>query len=197
MNQFKKSELKLIKKKALELSKGKSETEARISIFNYVRDIPYYVQPNQNPLDAMKQNRGNCGQKARLLNLLLKEIGIHTKFISMEYRLDRLPMPSHILKTLQLKTDYHLANMIRRGNRWILLDATADPGLAKGKFHVNEWDGKSDTKPFVKPITTSEDKEYRKRLNAWLKQTETIDRNKLNVSLDKWNKYFEKLRKKL
>ena len=196
MKQLKKNEMKLIRKKALELTKGKSGVDSRISIFNYVRDIPYYVQPNQNPADAMKENRANCGQKARLLDLLLKEIRVRSKFISMEYRLDKLPMPAMLLKTLQLKTDYHLANLVRRGNKWVLLDATADPGLAKGKFHVNEWDGKSDTRPFVKPVTTSQDKEYKKRLNSWLKQTETIDRKKLKVSLDKWNRYFDKLRKK-
>jgi len=36
-------------------------------------------------------------------------------------------------------------------DEWIIVDATWDSGL-KNIFHVNEWDGKSNTKPAVKPI---------------------------------------------
>ncbi|MGC9310993.1 MAG: hypothetical protein ACP5E4_04710 [Candidatus Aenigmatarchaeota archaeon] len=40
---------------------------------------------------------------------------------------------------------------INLGDGWKILDATWDGGL-KGIFHVNEWDGRSDTEIAVKQI---------------------------------------------
>jgi hypothetical protein len=55
---------------------------------------------------------------------------------------------------VNLPVAYHLACRVQLGCRWILVDATWDPPLAKAGFPVNDyWDGCAETRCAVKPLT--------------------------------------------
>jgi hypothetical protein len=56
--------------------------------------------------------------------------------------------------SLNLAVAYHRACRVRVGCRWILVDAIWDPPLAKAGFPVHDpWDGYSETRCSVKPLT--------------------------------------------
>lgn len=182
-----------------ELVENKDEKNSRIAIFEYVRDIPYYAQPNQDPLKALEENKANCGQKARLIKKMLEEIDIEVKKISARYKIDKLPIPKSLKDSHPLGIDYHLATLTKIDGNWILLDATADKGLKEAGFVVNEWEGYSETKWFVEPeMTTYRGKgnkeEFIKKRDRWLEKTK-FHKGDLKEFADRFNDYLERVRR--
>lgn len=56
----------------------------------------------------------------------------------------------------RLPVSHHLACRVRIGCRWVLVDATWDPPLAKAGFPVNRnWDGVADMRYAFKPIPST------------------------------------------
>ncbi|MFB6076354.1 MAG: hypothetical protein ABEK17_04385 [Candidatus Aenigmatarchaeota archaeon] len=173
--------------------------ESKIRVFNYVRDIPYHVSHNDNPIEAIEDAKANCGQKARLLDMLLTEIGEKTKKISARYKVQNLPIPQEIIDIWPSEYDYHLANLIKIRNDWILLDATGDINLKGTDYVVNEWDGVSNTKWYVKPEEFSykgsgNEREFREKLDEWLKEMEK-HKERADKFVKRENKYIKKVRK--
>lgn len=135
-----------------------------ISIFEYVRDIPYGDIGSRNPDDILEKNMGTCSGKHALLKKLYSEAGIKCKdYIAMHKFID-LPIeyPKNLKEILSKNNiiDPHNFIKINVNNRWVTVDATWDMPLKKLGFPVNiNWDGKSDMDICVKAFRTNEVKD--------------------------------------
>lgn len=135
--------------------------EARIAIFEHVRDIPYAIIPElRNPVSGppglIEQNRGSCQPKHYLIAQLFGKLNIPIRFVTYVFKWDdsEIKYPADLKNLIsRLPVSYHLACKADINGKWALVDATWDPPLKKAGFPVNEkWDGKSDTVNAVNPI---------------------------------------------
>jgi len=134
--------------------------EARISVYNHIRDIPYAIVPELRdpalgPAGMLELGKGSCIPKHFLLGMLFQKLGIPVKYCTYLYSWDdpRIKYPPdlrNIVKELPMGT--HLACRAYIEGQWVLIDATWDSGLKKAGFPVNEaWDGVHPTKNAVRP----------------------------------------------
>lgn len=144
-----------------EWTSGLKPKEARIAVFEHIRDIPYAIvpalrDPANGPAGILEMGRGSCQPKHWLLAILFKHLGIEVKYATYPFKWgdQGIKFPPDIEKMAgKLPSAYHLACKAYIDGRWILVDATYDLPLAKYGFAVNiSWDGTSDTKNAVKPI---------------------------------------------
>ncbi len=142
-----------------EWTNGKNETEARIAIYNQIRDIPYAIipelrDPTEGPSGLLKMCQGSCVPKHFLLGMLFEKLGIKIKYATYLFSWDdpEVKYPPELRKIVKtLPTGTHLACKAYINNRWILVDATFDIKLKRAGFPVtNKWDGISNTKNAVK-----------------------------------------------
>lgn len=142
-------------------TKGLSTKEARVSIFNHIRDIPYSVIPEirnpvNGPRELLKRMKGSCSPKHFLLGQMLEMLKIPVKYASYPFSWNIKPAayPEELRKLAEVvPTEYHLACKVRIESSWVIVDATWDPPLARGGFPINEdWDGSSDTRLAVEPL---------------------------------------------
>lgn len=148
-----------------EWTKGKRPREARISVFEHIRDIPYAIVPElRDPKVAAERfleiNKGACQPKHYLLGRYFAKLGIPVKYMTYEFLWDdpAVKYPAELRRmTKELPPAYHLAVKANIEGRWVLVDATWDKPLAKLEFPVNEsWDGVSDIRNAVVPISEVE-----------------------------------------
>ncbi|MDI6806224.1 MAG: hypothetical protein QMD14_00200 [Candidatus Aenigmarchaeota archaeon] len=188
----------IIAKKYNELTKGKSDVEARISIFEYIRNIPYYILPElldseKGPIKMLKMNKGSCQPKHFLLEQMYTELGISVLYVRYAFKWDEIgidypPKLKELAK--QMPITHHLACEADIEGKSVLVDATLDPPLKKIYPRVNEkWDGISDTllaiskfsdKEFHHPLTervylgspvfSKLESEFYTELNSWLEE---------------------------
>ena len=155
----------IVPEKFAEWTRGKSPREARISVFEHIRDIPYAIVPElRDPKVGAKKileiRQGGCQPKHYLLGLCFGKLGIPVKYATYEFRWWNpvIPYPEGLKRlTKELSPAYHLAIKAKIEGRWVLVDATWDPPLAKLGFPVNDrWDGVSDTRNAVRPVAETE-----------------------------------------
>lgn len=162
--------------------------EYRIKIFEKIRDIPYRIIQSDNPEDMLKLNAGHCAPKHILLVDTFRKIGIKTNFVLCTFKWSEVENLPDKLKVLAKKCGAnlrgHLAATSFINGKWILLDATWDKPIEKLGFHVNEWDGISDTTLAVKPIGKLEVLEDVSRDSVTRTRTEMKFYDKLNEWLD-------------
>ena len=184
----------IVTDKFKEWTKGKSRTDARIGIYEKLRDIPYAVIPelvdHEIYIDILRFNKGSCTPKHFLLCNMYERLGISVLYAVYPFRWDELEIdypPS--LKKLAKATpiNYHLACKADIDGKLVLVDATIDLALEKLGLPVNkEWDGISDTLLPIKPlgeelhhpseaklISPSFDEKslaFYKELNSWLEE---------------------------
>lgn len=141
-------------------TEGLGPKEARISVFEHVRDIPYAIvpelrSPERGPSGIITLNKGSCQPKHYLLAKLFKELNIPVKYATYPFRWGDCPIkyPPGLKKSLKgLPLAYHLACKAFINGKWVLVDATWDATLKKFGFPVNEnWDGSNDTLNAVVP----------------------------------------------
>ena len=116
-----------------------------ISVFYSVRDIPYRI-----PLKWEDEDNCCSGKHEKLYNLLTKN-GYKVRYRVCVFLWKSLDIPSDLEKIPHGEDCTHTYLEMELDGKWIVLDATWDIGL-KDLFHVNFWDGKTDTKIAVKPI---------------------------------------------
>ena len=143
-----------------EWTQGKNPGEARIAIFNRIRDIPYAVIPELNDhrhyLKILGLNRGSCTPKHFLLCTMFQKLGLQVLYVIYRYRWDEFAelYPPELWKLAkEMPLGNHLACKVDIGGKLVLVDATLDPSLAIVGLPVNQdWDGVSNTLLPVQPV---------------------------------------------
>ncbi|MDD5005428.1 MAG: transglutaminase family protein [Candidatus Omnitrophica bacterium] len=135
-------------------TKNLNPKQARISIFNHIRDIPYAIvpqlrNPTSGPAGMLDLNKGSCQPKHYLLAIFFQKLGIPVKYVTYPFKWkdSSVNFPDQIQAIINdLPFAYHLACKAYIKEKWILVDATWDKPLKEVEFPVNEnWNGESDT----------------------------------------------------
>jgi len=176
-----------------EWTNGTTAVEARISIFEKIRDIPYAVVPEVNSardyVRMLTVGKGSCTPKHFLLRDMYEKLGLAVLYVVYPFRWSDLEVdyPSWLRKLAEaVPTSHHLACKVEIGGDLVLVDATVDSPLRQVGLPVNEnWDGASDMVLPVTPVGEeqvyhpSEVRDYQARydeaslqffvqMNAWL-----------------------------
>jgi hypothetical protein len=135
---------------------GKDAVQARISIYENVRDIPYAVLPELNSpdnfADILTLGRGSCTPKHLLLSDMFQRLGLMVLFAvypfywsdSSEVMVGNLEPIREMAEALPMS--HHLACRVDIDGRLVLVDAALDLPLEKSGLVINHhWDGFSDT----------------------------------------------------
>ena len=159
-------------------TQGKDPIQARISVYEKVRDIPYAVLPDlidaERYVDILKLGRGSCTPKHFLLGNMFQRLGLLVLYAVYPFRwgeraevLDDYPQQLRELSR-ELPMSHHLACKVEIDRKLVLVDATLDPPLANAELPVNQkWDGFSDT---LLPMTPCGEEEVFHPLEAHLMQ---------------------------
>jgi hypothetical protein len=134
-------------------TQGQSAVEARIHIYEAIREIPYAVIPELNDFetypDILRIGKGSCTPKHLLLGDMCQRLGNTVLYAVYPFRWDEagIDFPPGLRRLARnLPTSHHLACRIEIDGRLVLVDATLDSGLRRLGLPVNEdWDGRSDT----------------------------------------------------
>jgi hypothetical protein len=154
----------LVDEKFTEWTAGLDVTDALISVFEYIRDIPYSLavpmtDPDTAPEQILMVGRGYCGPKHYLLGEMYRRLGYEVVYATFPFLWndpDLLYPPALRQLATGLPVAHHLACRVRINNRWVLVDATWDLPLKRAGFPVNEnWDGQADTLCAVKPLQSA------------------------------------------
>jgi len=175
-----------------------SAIDARITIFNKIRDIPYAVIPElispERYIDMLKLNKGSCTPKHFLLCNMYQRIGLEVLYVTYPFRWDEFEAiypPSLRELASSMPTSYHLACKVNLDGRLALVDATIDPALQKVGLPVNmKWDGINDTLLAMEPC--GEEEIYHPD-EAYLMQPRVVDKKSMEF-YDSLNFWMEKLR---
>jgi len=149
----------LVEQRFREWTRGKSSTEARRSIYQKIRDIPYAVIPELNDaeryVEILRLGRGSCMPKHFLLGNMYQRLGMLVLYVVYPFRWDEAEVdyPPQLRRlAAELPTNYYLACKIDIGDELVLVDATLDISLARLGLPVNrEWDGQSNTLMPINP----------------------------------------------
>jgi len=146
---------------------GKDAVQARISIFEHVRDIPYAVLPDlidaERYIDILRLGKGSCTPKHFLLGSMFERLGLLVLFAVYAFQwgeraelLDDYPQQLKEMSR-EMPPSHHLACRVEINGKLVLVDATLDSPLIKADLPVNEyWDGFNDTELPMTPIGEEE-----------------------------------------
>jgi hypothetical protein len=188
-------------------TKNLGPRDARIAVFEHIRDIPYAIvpelrDPERGPVGLIERDKGSCQPKHFLLAVLLGKLNIPVKYATYPFKWgdDSIKYPADLKEiTKVLPPAYHLACKAHIDGKWVLVDATFDPPLEKSGFPVNKsWDGVSDTLNAVRPLEEilHESVEGRVRYEAARKGLYTeIEKTLYSKFVDKLNVWLETVRK--
>ena len=176
-----------------EWTRGKSSLEARVSIYNKVRDIPYAIIPelidHQKYAEILTVGKGSCTPKHFLLCEMYQKMGMTVLYACYPFRWDEIEIDyPPILRMLAraMPTSYHVACKVEIGKNLVLVDATLDPALEELGLPVNKaWDGIGNTvlpievcgeeqlyhpseASYIRPRLNDKSLSFYKELNSWL-----------------------------
>ena len=114
-----------------------------ISTFESIRDIPYRI-----PLKWGEEDNCCSGKHEKLFNLLKKN-GYEVRYRVCVFLWSSLNLPPELEKIPHDDDCTHTYLEIKIDDDWKILDATWDKKL-ENLFHINEWDGRSNTDIAVK-----------------------------------------------
>ena len=184
----------IVEQRFYEWTAGKNPRQARISIYENIRDIPYAIIPELNSPTSYPQilnlGKGSCTPKHLLLADMFEKLGITVLLVIYPFKWTDLEVdfPLEIRAFIEsFPDDYHLACKAEIEGRLVLVDATVDAALgAIGLPFNRDWDGFSDTLPAVEPdgeeeffhpseagfvsstVTDEAHLEFFAKLNSWL-----------------------------
>ena len=113
-----------------------------IERFQRVRNMWYAIDSAHTADDLLLAGSGDCLAKSELLARWLNGLGLETRFVRWRYLLPDVVAEVHQLPS---RIDVHRTVEVRLRDRWLLVDATHDPALARGGLAVADWDGSSET----------------------------------------------------
>ncbi len=127
---------------------GCDPLRSRITLFERVRDIPYYYPSSRDPNEVLERGRGSCSGKHYLLGELYRLLGLEVRHMICTHRFNESPIvfPAPMQEMLRKNeiVDLHDYLQIALDGEWVDIDATWERGLREFGFPVNEdWDGKS------------------------------------------------------
>jgi hypothetical protein len=129
------------------------EIQKAIKAFYQVRNIPYVLGLDGDPNKLMPEAKGNCTRKDLYLANQLEELGFDVILGIASFSWAELPIPQAFIDLLANPMDSHMFLYTRnksKDSQWTRIDPTWDPGLAKKKFPINDWDGINSTPLGVK-----------------------------------------------
>lgn len=119
--------------------------EKMLKKFAEIRDIPYRI-----PL-AVEEEDYCCSGKHIKLKQFFEENGFKARYRVCSFRWSDLDLPTEVARTPHEDDSTHVFLEVMIGDSWKIIDATWDRGLS-AIFHVNDWDGESDTEIAVPAI---------------------------------------------
>ena len=194
-------------KKFQEWTKGKNKLNARISIYNHIRNIPYNRVQGRNLKTELclmlNKNKGTCNEKHILLSKMYELLGIQTRYVSHLFRWSDLPVkyPTNLIKLARKMPicDHLFCQAFIRG-KWISIDSTWDLSLKKANFPVNEaWDGFSNTLNAVIPLSKIIHKSLEERIRQKRELVSKYNQSEIAIQpifYESFNKWLSSLRKK-
>jgi hypothetical protein len=122
--------------------------QARIRLFEHVRDIPYSYPASRDPVEVLRQRRSSCSGKHYLLGEFFRMLGLRVRHMICTHRFNESPLvfPAPMQEMLRKNeiVDLHDYLQIAIDETWVDIDATWERGLRDFGFPVNDdWDGKS------------------------------------------------------
>jgi transglutaminase-like putative cysteine protease len=138
----------LIDQKYAEWTAGLDPEQARIVLFERVRDIPYAYPASRDPEEVLRTGVGTCSGKHYLLAELYRRLGLQVRSVICSHRFNEsdLPFPEAMQAMLRKNeiVDMHDYVQIEVGGDWVDIDATWELGLRDFGFPVTEdWDGRA------------------------------------------------------
>ncbi len=116
-----------------------------IEEFNKERDIPYRIPLSSTEVDNC------CSGKARRLKTVFENNGYKVRYRVCKFKWSDLNLPAELTNIPHENDCTHVYLEVLLDNKWIILDPTWDSKL-KHRFHVNEWDGRSNTEIAVESL---------------------------------------------
>ncbi len=183
----------ILDEKFTQWTQGKNPTQARLSIYQKVRYIPYAVIPELNDtekyIEILKYGKGSCMPKHFLLCNMFQRLGMLVLYAVFPFRWDdvKIDYPANLRKLAEeLPTNHHLACRVDIDGKLALVDATLDLALEKLGLPVNKaWDGVSNT---LLPINPCGDEQLYHPSEAYFAQVRYYDEKsiKFYVELNSW-----------
>lgn len=154
-----------IDKKFREWTHGKDAAQARISVFEQIRDIPYAVVPEINStghyVRILTIGRGSCTPKHFLLRDMYERLGLSVLYVVYAFRWSELEVdyPKRLRRLAEaMSISHHLACKVEIAGKLVLIDATVDSPLKRLGLPVNEnWNGLSN---MVLPVTPIAEEQF-------------------------------------
>lgn len=187
-----------VERKFQEWTQGKNSLQARISIYEKIRDIPYAVIPElvdaTRYAEILRYNRGSCTPKHFLLGSMFQRLGIMVLYIVYPFRWEEgaIHYPPRLKRMAEsMPTSYHLTCLVDIDGGLTVVDATLDPGLKILGVPVNEeWDGTSNTRL---PIEPCGEEEIYHPSEAYLTPPRHYDQKSLNFYRE-FNRWLDGIR---
>ncbi len=154
----------LIEQRFREWTQCKNSKDARVSIYQKIRDMPYAVIPElvdaERYVEILKLQKGSCMPKHFLLCNMYQRLGMLVLYVVYPFRWSeaKIGYPPQLRKLAEeLPTSYHLACRVDIDGELVLVDATLDLALERLGLPVNkEWDGESNTLLPINPCGKEE-----------------------------------------
>ncbi len=129
-----------------EWTRGATPVEARIRVFEQVRDLPYTYPASRDPAEVLRLGRGSCSGKHYVLGELYRRMKLPVRHMVCRHRFNESPIgfPENLQAMLRKNeiVDLHDYLQVQIDGRWIDVDATWPQHLREFGFPVNEdWDG--------------------------------------------------------
>lgn len=131
-----------------EWTQGCTPLQARIRVFERVRDFAYAYPASRDPLEVLRAQRGSCSGKHYLLAELFRGLGLRVRHMICVHRFNESPIVfpepmQHLLEKNEI-VDCHDYLQLDVDGAWVDVDATWPRHLREFGFPVNEeWDGRS------------------------------------------------------
>lgn len=107
-------------------------TNTLAELFYTERDIPYQIPLSCNEIDHC------CSGKHERLIRVFKSAGYESRYRVCWFRWSDLKLPAEVASVPHDDDCSHVYLEVKIGERWYIIDATWDPGLAS-VLPVNEW----------------------------------------------------------
>ena len=177
---------------------GRNAAQARVSIYEKIRDIPYAVIPQlidaERYVEILKLGKGSCTPKHFLLCNMFQRLGMLVLYVVYPYRWDEAEFdyPPRLRRLAEgLPVSHHLACKVEIDGKLVLVDATLDSALKKTGLPVNNhWDGISDT---LLPMNPCGEEQLYHPSEAYLLQAQ-YDQKSL-AFYSELNSFFEEARR--